>query len=473
MHLQINKKITALRLQEFLQKNLSAISYLLLFAGMALRLFFAFKRQGYDHPNEIFRVMEPVNFILNGYYVPAFEYDLKMLSWFPSLLHALVLKLLILVSSPSPLQTLTFFRVLYAGLSLIPLVLIFQYLKNKTSAIPALLGLTFLCLFPPLIYWQVHLFDTNLEIVLAALCIYLFQKPTPKHSRDFLIGTLLGLCFFIRYQSILYALTLLGIALYRRQWSRVLPTFLGAVLIALIAGLVDQHFGIPFLQAPWNYFSYNILQGNAASQFGRAPFYRYFFDLAKFYYYLPFLWVIFYYQKGLKNSEAWGLTSFIYFLVHSLIAHKEFRFIFSILPIIPAVVIVGHYNFQKQLPWKSNFLPPFFFKKSMPVLLLAFLLTASTLRFFLKNNLISNQENCDRLEKLGDYLRLKEIHASQLAIDNDFTFSCGSFPLGKIAFKQITYLSNPSASTDYFFTRKKINENYLLQLEDWYLFHLK
>jgi len=164
------------------------------------------------------------------------------------------------------------------------------------------------------------------------------ERGPPLGWREVLAGLALGLAVECRYQV---AMSVAGVLLWtlgsgRRRAGRVALLSLG-IALALGAGLLADAWGYGrFELVPWNYFRVNVLEGKAAT-FGVLPLAAY-----------PFVFLLLFPPFGAMLMVGLGLfwwrcrghlLTFVtlpFFLGHSLIGHKEFRFMFPIL--LPAML---------------------------------------------------------------------------------------------------------------------------------------
>jgi phosphatidylinositol glycan class B len=130
---------------------------------------------------------------------------------------------------------------------------------------------------------------------------------------------------------------------------------LGGCISLAIGFMTDYWFYGEWVCAPWNYFTRNILEHKAA-EFGVAPWW----------YYLPsgFIKLIPPISIFLLVGMVWGLYkrpnhlftwAFVpFFLGHSIVAHKELRFLFPMMFVVLYFAVVGWQDlgqhwFQKRL----------------------------------------------------------------------------------------------------------------------------
>lgn len=177
-----------------------------------------------------------------------------------------------------------------------------------------------------------------------------------------LIGCVLALSFLLRFQTALMSLgfILWLIFIYKAGANNLLKLFSGGLLIICLGFIIDYWlygiFTLPF----HNYYVFNIING-VASKFGVSPWYSYFFDSSNASIFLVgiIIWACLIYQFvfNYKNFICWIILPFL--LVHIIIPHKELRFLFPIVNLIPLFIILTiqdllRFNFSNK--WIQIFL---------------------------------------------------------------------------------------------------------------------
>lgn len=174
---------------------------------------------------------------------------------------------------------------------------------------------------------------------LIVLALYLLDEEAKRSTgrRLFAAGCVLGLATVLRLQlAPVLALVLLWRAIEdlrrRLRLKKELPLLAGIVLTLAAAGLLDaMTWNYPF-QSLWLNFAYNALYG-AADSFGREPWQFYLAGLIDHWrWYFPALFV-------LAALGGWRMklplaAALVIIAVHSLVPHKEYRFIY------PAVLLI-------------------------------------------------------------------------------------------------------------------------------------
>jgi phosphatidylinositol glycan class B len=166
-----------------------------------------------------------------------------------------------------------------------------------------------------------------------------------KSSRMYLIGGLLGLSFLFRYQNAFLAL---GVFLWllvieREKIQDLLKLLLAGLAILLVGILLDFWLYGEFTLSAWNYFYVNLVE-DVASGYGTEAWWNYFYSIFRFGFFpigilvlLAFLILIW---KKPRNVFVWTILPF--FLIHSIIAHKELRFLFPVVNLVPIVLLLAY-----------------------------------------------------------------------------------------------------------------------------------
>ncbi len=171
-----------------------------------------------------------------------------------------------------------------------------------------------------------------------AVGLYTYWRNKPNHLQYVLLGALVGLAFVFRYQLAImiagWGLWLIFIA--RERWDRLLVFTFGGLLAAGLGVVFDYWLYGEWLCSAWHYFEQNILL-DKASNFGVDPWWHYLTELLIkgippfSLFYLVAIGAFFWLQP--RHWLTWVAVPFI--LLHSLIAHKELRFLYPLLPFLP------------------------------------------------------------------------------------------------------------------------------------------
>jgi GPI mannosyltransferase 3 len=192
------------------------------------------------------------------------------------------------------------------------------------------LGACFLMWFMP--FLSVRFSSENWSALALLGGIFLLLTPQKKPwTGPLLTGVLFGLSFWLRFQT---AFALLGIGawiLWRRHWPlRDVLIALGGFLASVAVNIVtDCLFYGEWVLTPQRYFQVNLLE-NKAAEFGLEPWWWYLPETLRMLTYpigVP-LFALFFLGAHLlrKHVLTWAIVPF--FIGHSLIGHKELRFLF-------------------------------------------------------------------------------------------------------------------------------------------------
>ncbi len=175
-----------------------------------------------------------------------------------------------------------------------------------------------------------------------------------KRRTYFFVGCLLGLSFLFRFQSAFLSLGLILWLIFIKKESRInLLKICGAGMLILGVGLViDYWFYGVWTCTFWNYLNINLIK-DKASEFGTSSWYYYFRYIFNFstgiFGIIILLSIVVLLIKDRRSIVLWITLPFL--LVHSMIPHKEERFLFPIIYYLPIVLMMAY---QKTEPLKSR-----------------------------------------------------------------------------------------------------------------------
>ncbi|WP_018611429.1 hypothetical protein [Segetibacter koreensis] len=325
--------------------------YIPLFAGFIIQVFTGWNSFFY-HSDEYFQIVEFAAYKYNIAPVAnlPWEYAAKIRPTLQIHFFALLYKCLtaigiqdrfLIVSILSTLTGVAFFTVSN--------YLIVDNFKTKQFLVKLLWVNNFFWLVP---YLRCRF---SAEVVSAFFWIsgvIILEKLLAKHSNYlnafflFLTGIIFSISFYCRFQIIF---ALIGLAIwffinYKKEWKKAGIVFSGFVAGIAFNIVLDKLYYGQWVFTPYRYFYVNIIEGKANS-FGISPWWTYIVLLMlaaiPFASFLLFLLFV----KGLtiyKNPYALGSLFFI--VAHSLVGHKEERFIF---PVILVMVYLAAEAYDK------------------------------------------------------------------------------------------------------------------------------
>lgn len=307
------------------------------FYGLALIVITGWFSVGYHHPDEHYQVLEFAKFKLGE--APEadlpWEFHEKMRPGLQPFIAFCGIKFFRFAGLDDPFVQVALFRILTGFLAF------WLYWRWMSVLAPGFkdrgkwlyLGLLFFWMMP---YLNVRFSSENLSaIAFFGGLLMIFPEPgIASGKRLVLAGFVLCLSFFFRYQIAFAAIGLGCWFLYYKKMS--LPQWAMLVtgaLLAFIPGLAaDWWLYGEWQPAPYNYFVQNIVE-DKASGFGVSPWWSYALDLPLAF--LPpislflFGFMVYGIRKSLSHVFVWVLIPFV--VCHSMIAHKEVRFMFPML----------------------------------------------------------------------------------------------------------------------------------------------
>jgi GPI mannosyltransferase 3 len=198
--------------------------------------------------------------------------------------------------------------------------------------------------FGLLLYWPIVFMHARISAEAVAGTLFwagwLGCRRKSATKSMLLSGLLIGIAFMLRIQVVL-AMAGLGLwLLLVRTPLRGVLTWIGGILLGVGIGVLCDWWGYGVLTfTPWNYFRENILHGMAA-RFGIEPWWWYFAQatvlLGVVFGALAVLAILWFWARRPMHPAA--LPTLFFVVGHSLIGHKEERFLLPALPLIPIAI---------------------------------------------------------------------------------------------------------------------------------------
>jgi hypothetical protein len=286
------------------------------------------------YPDEIFQTLEPAHRLVYGYGVISWEWRLGIRSWvFPTFL-AGVMRATAWMGSASAGYLLGTAIVL----SLISLVTVwFGYAwAKRASGSPAALIAALACSFCfGLVYFAPKALNEVVaaHVLLPGLYLGVYGERLGERKRLFVAGLLCALAACLRIQ-LLPALVFAMVYFCCPRWRERIPAVAaGATVPVLVFGVTDWiTWSYPW-QSFIRYFEANVVQG-PGKLFPVQPWYWYLLILVVLL--GPAVLLLFH---GARRSPFLAIFCAIVVVSHSLIPHKEIRFIYPILA--PAITLAA------------------------------------------------------------------------------------------------------------------------------------
>lgn len=285
--------------------------------------------QGFFHPDEHYQVLELVNLKMGTYTdktIFNWDFNDKIRPWFQAFLYYLILKPLSIFDL-DPFQSAFVLRLFNGLVGLCAVTKVIGFFSAKKNIKSDVL-VVMLCWFVP--FFLVRTNSESLSSSLFFLGSFFFLEENSCKKNALFSGVLWGLSFLCRYQMGVVIFSVNMWFLFRHR--RILPFIvhsLTLVLVIALGVLIDRWGYGTWEFAPYNYFYQNIVQSRA-SEFGVDSVWYYFWKpLIKGVPPISIVLLIGVIIYGVKEKINFWSVAFVSFLfVHSMIGHKEVRFLF-------------------------------------------------------------------------------------------------------------------------------------------------
>ena len=323
---------------------LSAKSKKYISIGLIFHLIAVIYSIGFYRHDEQREVLQVVGYKLGMYddsYL-SFQFHSMLRPWLHPLLYIWPTQLAGLYFKLNPFTLAFFYRLLSSVIGIGSLWALYksfeeEFFKNEKNQNLYFFFAGFLWFLP---FLHARTANENLCTSFFLFGLY-FLKKNSNTKNALLAGVLLGISFILRFQMIVMIVpTLMWFLIFNKYpIKKYLLLSLSFLVFVAINTIIDSYYYGQFTFTPYNYFFVNIVQKYAAT-FGVNPWYDYFIQgfkdggppLSLFFIaaYL-LLWIRF-----PKSLLTWVTLPFL--VVHSLIGHKEFRFIFPMIFFLPMIL---------------------------------------------------------------------------------------------------------------------------------------
>jgi phosphatidylinositol glycan class B len=303
---------------------------------------------GYHHPDEHYQLIEFAG-LKGGWNSGAdltWEYDSQIRPALQPMLALGIFKFLGIFGIKDPFTLATGLRLFTALLSLFCIRRLVRSVMPdiQESNRKAFVLLSCLLWFLPAI--NVRFSSETWAGLMTLLSVAGLYQTCPRTRLFYIaIGVLWGLSFEFRYQmaAALSGLLLWLIFVRKEKYRHLLYILSGSLGVVLLCTVLDSwYYGNPVF-APWNYFKCNIIDG-VASHFGTSPWY--FYPDAIWNRPTPLIGIlislalIIFLIRDYRHILVWVLVPFL--ALHSLIPHKELRFLFPVVNYIPLILVLAY-----------------------------------------------------------------------------------------------------------------------------------
>jgi len=330
--------------------------------SLVLHVLAAIFNEGYHHPDEHFQIIEMASYkagMTDAACLP-WEYESQIRSGFQPMIAFVFLKIFSAIGISNPFFIDGFFRLLATILGWLSLLYLVQYFVKSEKYISnnVVLLLSILIWFVPYIHARFSAESVSGSVFSIALTYWLNKEKVDRITlwQYFLVGFIMCSTFLLRFQMAIAVLAFLAwlIIVYKINIKQFVVFALGNILMMLIGLLTDYWLYNEWTLTPWNYFYVNIFEGVAAS-FGTFPVWYYgYFILLKAIFPLSLIILValcYYIYKRPKDVFTWVV--FIFVFIHSLVAHKELRFIFPMLNFL-IIILLWSLSVLMNAKWYHN-----------------------------------------------------------------------------------------------------------------------
>lgn len=337
---------------------LSAKSKKYITIGLVFHLIAVIFSIGFYRHDEQREVLQVVGYKLGMYdssYL-SFQFHSMIRPWLQPLLYVWPSKIYLLFTKLNPFHLAMLYRFISSVIGISSLWVLYKCFEERLK-LPKNQELYFFFAgflwFMPFLHARTA--NENLCSSFFIFGLYYLMKDVSWKSA-ILSGILFGVSFILRFQmAVMIAPTVLWFLIFKKYpFKKYLVLTLTFFAMVGISTIIDSYYYGQFTFTPFNYVYVNIVQKYAA-QFGVTPWYDYFVQGFKdgvpplsLFFILVYLvlWV-----KFPKSLLTWITLPF--FIVHSLIGHKEFRFIFPMIFLLPAILtfLVMELNLVVKKSW--------------------------------------------------------------------------------------------------------------------------
>jgi hypothetical protein len=325
-------------------KPSSPVSFLLIaiFAiALLLRVGVAIHFPSVEWGDEIFSSLEPAHHLAYGYGIVAWEWREGVRSW---VLPAFLAGMMRATDWMGP-GSLGYLRAIAVLLSLLSLTTVwfgYAWAKRASGNAAAIIAAGASAIWYDLVYFSpktlIEVMATN--FLLPGLYLGMYGNGLSEKKRLFLAGLFLGLAVALRIQ-LAPAVGFAFLYFCHRNWRARGPAmFVGLLLPVVVFGLVDAiTWSYPF-QSFFLYFWVNLEKRNFLAY--TEPWYWYFLQLP-----IRFLPLFLLALVGVRRSRFLGWVVLIIVAFHSIIPHKELRYMYPVMPIVITLAALGFVEFAE------------------------------------------------------------------------------------------------------------------------------
>ncbi|MBB4077804.1 phosphatidylinositol glycan class B [Lewinella aquimaris] len=317
---------------------------------------------GHHQGDEHFQILEFAGYKLGMVETDdlPWEFDDRMRPALQPAIAYVVYRIVGLAGEPNPFTVALLLRLLSGAFTLVVALLLYDRYGRRMS-LEVRPWFVLLLLFNWCAYYNGVRFSSEnwsgLTAVLGFLA-YPLARPTGFHRftgrggySAFVAGICFGLAFLFRYQM---GLLIAGFGLWlvvveRERWQNIAVVILGGLTALLLTYPLSYWLYGEWTLPAWNYLTANLIEGKAAT-YGTRPWYAY--PILVFLrgippvslVYLAGAFAFFWYFR--RDPVSWMVVAFM--VAHSLLARKDVRFLFPLIPLLPVLVAGAATEWQRR-----------------------------------------------------------------------------------------------------------------------------
>lgn len=292
------------------------------------------------HPDETFQYLEQAYRVVTGRGMVPWEYLVGARSWIiPGLLIPVIAIARMLSGSPDVTLFAVAFTVSVASLIVVASAYVLG--RRVCGEAGGIFAAIIVALWPEIVLMSPHVLADTVSTIPLMWALAIGYRPGKQVAggKGALIatGVLLSVAAVLRPQ-LLPAILIAGFWIARLDFRRYIAMAIGMIPVLIVFGLVDWlTWGVPF-GSIIRYVAAN--QGGIAASFGVQPF-QYYFGRAFLIWNVGAPIIGLTALMGMRRLPLLGVMSFLIVLTFSSIGHKEYRFIYPVLPLLFTLCGVG------------------------------------------------------------------------------------------------------------------------------------
>jgi GPI mannosyltransferase 3 len=303
------------------------------------------------HPDEIFQYLEPAWRMLGHDGIVTWEWRHGMRGWFLPTLMAGPVGLGDWVA-PGGTGAFVVPR-LVAALASVSIVVSAWFIGARVSRSHAIIAAFAAAIWFEFVFFAPHTLSEPLATAaLVPAALLLTHGSSQRHLA--IGGALLALAFVCRFQYA-PAIAVLALGACWRRWRNLIPLVAGGFISLLFYGVADAAHGV----VPFTWLIPNIQQNllhDRAAEFGVTPAITYLYSFWRMWS-VAIVLLLFVIWRGWRHAPLLLATAIANIGFHSLIGHKEYRFIFLSVALLIIIAALGSADWLQTLRTKRAWRP--------------------------------------------------------------------------------------------------------------------